>query len=401
MRTSRATEARSTQAVHWRRRAGVGLLVAALAAAGQGCTPIEPPADDTTACDEATRGWSECVAGASGDGACDERAARVGQACGGASEAVSSEARDDVDSRVLGPFLSVGDRCYAAGNVTCVRGVFRAIALAMRARGYPTAARMLLNFVTCDEPVVTLTDDELAELRADPALQMFVADGEHAAVVAAQQAADRDGVGVSAASAELRPTVLMPLEDENLRYAFGRFTVAATGAVRFVDGSRFRATTTYALRDRYDWNPERRATASSYGSYHTWGAWMMSRGEACAFDVRAQWTLETLGAVCNRAAFDACVAGGEAATACAVFGGYDPVATCLRLGARASTCFTTERCTPPPSANPCQAPTSCVECAATPSCSWCNGVCSYSRPWGGGACYSFDTGYVASDGVCN
>lgn len=286
------------------RRAACSLISLLLTAAGcddEAQTRADPvAASDGGMCQsEAEDAWALC----GDDPACLEFAESVVLDC----EALASGKADNNPSSWLkDQWIARGRRCDADGDLDCLVNNFEWAVWGWRnVYDYPVAADAMDNFLSCDAPVLEISQGDMFATTAGNAWFESMGWNSLENVLTSSEAAVREWLNTSdalaAGTGSLDVGGFGTVHGwENIRLTVGRFTMDVEADLVAWDPVLQQGSVELHLTfaDRYDFHPTRNDSASGgedYSSafpYHDWAVSLVEAGRACEFDVVGDYLIE-------------------------------------------------------------------------------------------------------------
>lgn len=273
----------------------------------------------STGCEDESASRPDPVAASEG-GMCQDQAAELAALCGDDEECLelaeatiddcealaSGKADFDASSWLKDQWIQRGRLCHAGGDLGCLVDNFEWAVWGWRnVYGYPVAADAMDNFLTCGEPVLKISQDEMFATTIGNSWFEGMGWKSLATVLEESEAEVRvwllesDALENGEGSLDIGgfPTVH---GWENIRLAIGRFTMDVEAELTAWDPLLQQGTVELHLSfiDRYDFHPQRNDSASGgedYSNrfpYHEWAVLLVENGRACEFDIVGDYRLE-------------------------------------------------------------------------------------------------------------
>lgn len=273
----------------------------------------------TTGCDDDASTRADPVATSDG-GMCQAEAAELSALCGDDEECLelaeqtiqdcealaSGKADNNPSSWLKDRWIDRGRSCHASGDLDCLVDNFEwAVWGWNNVYGYPVAADAMDNFLTCGQPVLEISQEDMFATTVGNSWFEGMGWKSLATVLDESETEvrtwllDSDALEKGTGSLDIGgfPTVH---GWENIRLAIGRFTMDVEAELLAWDPALQQGTVEIHLSfiDRYDFHPQRNDSASAgedYSNrfpYHEWAVLLVENERACEFDIVGDYRIE-------------------------------------------------------------------------------------------------------------
>ena len=247
-----------------------------------GSTLSEP---DDDPCD----GLAERIAECADDQGCDLEALQVEfEVCtaSGKADGPIEWIEGEVD-RLKQSLVTRAEACYDDRDADCLWWTYWSLAAGAKVLRLPTASSNMFNFLHCgDNPVVL----DAEALQADASVA-YMED-------AFLDSAWCQGMAMAEMQPDLTTTLTVPgnviaADSSDIWYGLGNFTISGEATIVITGGRVEQVELTTTVYDVYDWHAGLVADGDSEvaaGFKDEWAAWLVEQGEACEFEMGAEWT---------------------------------------------------------------------------------------------------------------
>ncbi len=204
-------------------------------------------------------------------------------------------------------WLERGRNCHASGDLECLIDNFKLAVWGWRnVYGFPVAADALENFLSCNDPTLEISQEDMFATTEANAVYFEMGGWESLGTVLEKSEAEvrlwllsSDALERGEGTLDIGPFPTVH-GDENIRLAIGRFTMDVDAELIAWDPGTEEGTVELHLSfvDLYDFHPQRNDSGSGgedYSTvfpYHEWAVLLVENGLACEYDVIRDYRLE-------------------------------------------------------------------------------------------------------------